>query len=147
MCPLFGGCHSHGRKMKRAIALLLMAVMCVSLCACGNTEDTQENSEKSIELNVDEKLIVGDWKAYAVISSSSNARYLGGDEYGELHLYDDLTGILSAEVDGTKVRESITWSYTEDDVYDTSYNLLAYEDGELWLTFENLGTYLIFKRQ
>lgn len=133
--------------MKKWIALLLASVICFSLVACGNTEDSQKNAETSIELSVDEKLLLGDWKAYAVITSSANARYLSGDEYGELHFYDDLTGILSAEVDGTKVRESITWNYIGDDVYDTSYNLLMYEDGELWLTFEKLGTYLIFKRQ
>ena len=133
--------------MKKWIALLLASVICFSLVACGNTEDSQKNAETSIELSVDEKLLLGDWKAYAVITSSANARYLRGDEYGELHFYDDLTGILSAEVDGTKVRESITWNYIGDDVYDTSYNLLMYEDGELWLTFEKLGTYLIFKRQ
>ena len=133
--------------MKKWIAMLLAAVMCFSCVACGNMKDTQEKSEESIELTVDEKLLLGDWKAYAIISSSSNARYLSGDEYGELLMYDDLTGILSAEVDGTKVRESITWNYMEDDVYNTSYNLLMYEDGELWLTFEKFGTYLIFKRQ
>ena len=109
--------------------------------------ENSEETETPIELSVDEKLLLGDWKAYAVISGSSSARYLSGDEYGELHFYDDLTGILSAEVDGTKVRESITWSYMEDDVFDTSYNILVYSDGELWLTFEKLGTYLIFKRQ
>lgn len=136
--------------MKKWIALLLAVVMCLSLAACGNTEGSRENSEETetpIELSVDEKLLLGDWKAYAVISGSSSARYLSGDEYGELHFYDDWTGILSAEVDGTKVRESITWSYMEDDVFDTSYNILVYSDGELWLTFEKLGTYLIFKRQ
>ena len=133
--------------MKKWIALLLATVICFSLVACGNREDSQKNAETSIELSVDEKLLLGDWKAYAVISSSENARYLSADEYGELHFYDDLKGILSAEVDGTKVRESITWSYMGDDVYDTSYNLLMYEDGELWLTFEEFGTYLVFKRQ
>lgn len=97
--------------MEKWIALLLAVVMCLSLAACGNTEGSRENSEETetpIELSVDEKLLLGDWKAYAVISSSTSARYLSGDEYGELHFYDDLTGILSAEVDGTKVRESIT---------------------------------------
>lgn len=133
--------------MRKLIALLLTAVMCFSLAACGNTEETQTNFGESIELSVDEKLLLGDWKAYAVISGTSNARYLSGNEYGELHFYDDLTGILSAEVDGTKVRESIAWSYMGDDVYETSYNLLMYEDGELWLTYEKFGTYLVFKRQ
>ena len=133
--------------MKRIFALLLAASMCFALSACSNTDEAQENFGKSIELSADERLLVGDWKAYAVISSSSDARYLSSDEYGELFLYDNLTGVLSADVDNTKVRESITWSYIGDDVYDTSYNLMMYSDGELWLLFKNYGTYLVFKRQ
>ena len=133
--------------MKRLFALLLAAAMCFVFSSCDNEKYAQESSEKSIELSADEKLLVGDWKAYAVISSSSDARYLSSDEYGELLLYDNLTGILSAEVDNTKVRESITWNYMGDDVYDTSYDLMMYTDGELWLTFGRFGTYLVFKRQ
>ena len=68
--------------MKKWIALLLAVVMCLSLAACGNTEGSRENSEETetpIELSVDEKLLLGDWKAYAVISGSTSARYLSGD--------------------------------------------------------------------
>jgi hypothetical protein len=133
--------------MKKLLALLLVSVMCFSLSACDNREDIQKNSEKTIELSADEKLLLGDWKAYAIIYSSSNSRYLSEDEYGELRLYDDLTGILAAEVDNTRLRESITWNYLDDDIYDTSYKLMSYVDGELWLVFEEIGTYLVFKRQ
>ena len=133
--------------MKKMFALLLAAALCVSLSACINIEDILGRSEASRELTVDEKLLLGDWEAYAIIRSSSDARYLSGDEYGELRLYDDLTGILSAEVESTELRESITWSYLEDDVYETSYDLMMYVDGELWLSFEEMGTYLIFQRQ
>ena len=44
--------------MKKALSLILALVLCLSLCACNNTNDTSDN------LSNDEKALVGEWSSF-----------------------------------------------------------------------------------
>ena len=138
--------------MKRTIAFILAIAMCFMLSACGSRSTEQKDvveqrTEQPAEpLNVDEQLVVGNWKAYAVVSSSSSARYLTGKEYGELILRSDRTGVLAFSAGAAQAKEAITWSH-DGKYYRNSYTgFMEYNDGEIWLLLKDSTTFLIFKR-
>lgn len=140
------------RILKRTITFILAIAMCFMLSACGSRpaeqkEVAEQQTEQPAEpLNVDEQLVVGNWKAYAVVGSSSSARYLTGNEYGEMILRDDRTGVLSFNTGPEQAKEAITWSH-DGKYYRNSYKgFMQYSDGEIWLLLKDSTSFLIFKR-
>lgn len=101
--------------MKKIIALLLVAVLCFSLVACGGGDDTQISNNASSEPDVTElkDYAIGTWERSFTTSTGENIKqvmeiYKGGT--GKFFIYSNNDGTFPA-----------TWEI-QDDVLNFTYS-------------------------
>jgi len=129
--------------MKKFIALLLVAVMCLSLVACGGsaensnnepqTNNTVKDNQQSDESKNIEEILLGKY----VVVDNCESMYISNGEYPKMveliadgKATGDIPMQFADKVDGDFLTG--TWKIAHDDRYDVDYLSVVWDNLTVW---------------